>query len=78
MADWEAIATTTLSGTSTGVTFSSLTTDYTHLRIRMTVRTDLNTTTGYDYVGIHLNSDTGGNYGTGAATASKRTATSTA
>ena len=73
MAAWEAIATTTLSGTSTGVTFSSLTTDYTHLRIVMTVRTDLNTTTGYDYVGILLNGDTGGNYGTTAGYASNTT-----
>lgn len=56
MADaWEAIETTTLSGTSTGVTFSSLTTDYQHLMIKMIVRTDLNTTPGYDYVGVKFN-----------------------
>ena len=66
MAAWEAIATTTLSGTSTGVTFSSLTTDYVHLMVRITGRTDLNTTPGYDYVGIQLNGDTGANYGTTA------------
>ena len=56
MADaWEAIETVTLSGTSTAVTFSSLTTDYQHLMIKMTVRTDQNTTPGYDYVGVKFN-----------------------
>ena len=68
MADaYEIIESTTLTGTATSVTFSSLTTDYVHLQIRMTARTDLNTTPGYDYVGIQFNGDTGGNYGTTAA-----------
>ena len=66
MAAWEVIESTTLSGTSTGVTFSSLTTAYVHLLVKMTVRTDLHTTPGYDYVGIQFNGDTGGNYGTTA------------
>lgn len=60
MADaWEAIETVTLSGTSTAVTFSSLTTDYQHLMIKMTVRTDQNTTPGYDYVGVKFNGTSG-------------------
>jgi hypothetical protein len=74
MADaWEVIESTTLSGTSTGVTFSSLTTDYVHLMVKMTVRTDLNTTPGHDYVGIHFNGDTAGNYGTTAGTGANTT-----
>lgn len=60
MADaWEAIATTTLTGTSTAVTFSSLTTDYQHLMIKCIARTDLNTTPGYDYMGIKFNGTSG-------------------
>ena len=63
MADaWEAIQTTTLTGTQTSVTFpvsGSLSTDYQHLMIKMTVRTDLNTTPGYDYVAISFNGTTG-------------------
>ena len=52
---YEAIETVSLTSTQTSVTFSSLTTDYEHLEIHMTVRTDLNTTYGYDYVGVRFN-----------------------
>ena len=61
---YEAIETVSLTSTQTSVTFSSLTTDYEHLEIHMTVRTDLNTTYGYDYVGVRFNGDTGSNYAT--------------
>tara|TARA_R110002074_G_scaffold1534_9_gene9111 strand:- start:386 stop:916 length:531 start_codon:yes stop_codon:yes gene_type:complete len=61
---YEIIESTVLTGTATAVTFSSLTTDYEHLEIWMTARTDLNTTTGYDYVGVRFNGDTGSNYAT--------------
>ena len=61
---YEIIESTTLTGTATSVTFSSLTTDYEHLEIWMTARTDLNTTPGYDYVGVQFNGDTGSNYAT--------------
>ena len=70
MADaYEIIESTTLTGTATSVTFSSLTTDYVHLQIRMTARTALNTPPGYDYVGIQFNGDTGTNYTNAAMTA---------
>jgi len=59
VAAWEAIETTTLGGTSTAVTFSSLTTDYQHLMIKCICRTDQNTTPGYDYVAIKFNGTTG-------------------
>lgn len=61
---YEIIESTTLTATATSVTFSSLTTDYEHLEIWMTARTDLNTTSGYDYVGVQFNGDVGSNYAT--------------
>lgn len=61
---YEIIESVSLTGTQTSVTFSSLTTDYEHLEIWMTARTDLNTPGGYDYVGVQFNGDTGSNYAT--------------
>ena len=60
---YELIESQTLGSDQTSVTFSSLG-SYEHLEILMTVRTDLNTTPGYDYVGIQFNGVTGSNYAT--------------
>lgn len=61
LTDFYQIATTTLTGNQTSVTFSSIPQDYTHLQLRVMART-----TGQAEVNgfahIELNSDTGTNY----------------
>lgn len=56
---FESIATFTLTGNSTGITFSSIPSTYKHLQLRMFLRGDRN---GGDDLNIKFNSDTGNNY----------------
>lgn len=75
---YEPIATTTLGSSQTSVTFSTITGSYTDLRLVMSG----SMSAGADVV-LQLNSDTGSNYsrtyliGSGSATGSGRTASST-
>lgn len=69
--DYWALATTTLSGSATSVTFSGIPQNFSHLQIRMITRTDRGAT--LDAMNLAINSDTGSNYsfhsvyGTGTA-----------
>lgn len=56
--DFEAIAYTTLSVSSTSVSFSSIPATYTHLQVRYSVLCTNNAPAGY----LQLNDDTAGNY----------------
>jgi hypothetical protein len=58
---YESIATATGTGSSGTITFSSISSGYTHLQLRMLTR-DAFATTGIDYVKLRFNSDTGTNY----------------
>jgi hypothetical protein len=60
MAAYEAIASTTLSTTTTGVTFSSIPSTYEHLQIRCFTRDSNASNTVVMY--LRLNGDTGANY----------------
>ena len=60
MPAFEAIASTTLTGTSASVTFSSITSAYEHLQIRAYCRTD--EAALLSSLGLRLNSDSGSNY----------------
>ena len=57
---YEPIATTTLSSDSANITFSSITSSYTDLRLIVIVRSDRASVV--DSVNIQVNSDTGANY----------------
>jgi hypothetical protein len=69
---YEPIATTTASGSSTNVTFSSISGSYTDLVLIIA-----NVTAQIDNVGITLNSDTGSNYSRTLINGNGSTATST-
>ena len=57
---YELISTTTLTGTSASIVFSSLTQSYKHLHLRITMRGDVAATQTPFY--LRLNSDSGTNY----------------
>jgi hypothetical protein len=56
---FESIATTTLSSSQTGITFSSIPSTYKHLQLRMLLRADR---TNGDDLKVQFNGDTGNNY----------------
>lgn len=59
---FDSIATVTVgAGGSSTITFSSIPSTYTHLQLRISARTDRNTSTG-DFYSIRFNSDSGANY----------------
>lgn len=58
---YEAIATTLLGASATNITFSNIPADYTHLQLRMMLRTDRGTY-GVDNFTTRFNGDTGSNY----------------
>jgi hypothetical protein len=60
--DYESIATVTVgSGGAANVEFTSIPATYTHLQIRMIAKNS-STSSGYDFVNMQFNSDTGSNY----------------
>lgn len=61
---YESIATVTLTGSAADVTFSSIPSTYTALQVRGIVRSDSGTTSGYDWLYLRFNADTGANYAT--------------
>lgn len=58
---YEAIATTQLTTAATNITFSNIPADYTHLQLRMMLRSDRGTW-GVDNFTTRFNGDTGSNY----------------
>ena len=63
LTDFYQIATTTLGSATSTVTFSSIPQDYTHLQLRVLVRTD-RSSFYLDYLKMTYNSDSGANYTT--------------
>jgi hypothetical protein len=58
---WDSIATTTLTTSTTDITFSSIPSTYKHLQIRFLAQSS-NSATAADNLAFKFNSDTGGNY----------------
>jgi hypothetical protein len=80
--DYESIATTTLTGNQTTITFSSIPSTYTHLQLRILARSN-KAGQAYDYLRLRINGASGSSYsrhallGNGSAASANVTANDT-